>query len=403
MTNRDILISGASIAGPALALALQRRGFRPTVVERAPALRSGGYKVDVRGAAVRVLRRMGLHDAVHAARTDVQGGSYVDGAGRAVVTFDGATIGFRCDDDLEILRSDLARILYERTHADVEYLFGDSITALAEDDDGVTVSFERAPPRRFALVIGADGLHSQVRSLVFGDEAAHARPLGSYIAIYSVPNRWRLDRWELIHRAPGRIANLYSTRGDDTAKALFIFGAPPLAFDRRDVARGKQLLADAFAGVGWEVPRLLAELPHATDFYFDSMTQIELPRWSAGRVALVGDAAWCPSPSSGQGTSLALVGAHVLGAELAAAGGAHADAFARYEARMRGFVAENQKLGRETAAMLANTTRFSIFWQTQGMRMLSWMPWKGWILGRFMEKLRQTANAVTLPPEPATT
>ena len=401
MSNRDVLISGASIAGPALALALRRHGYRPTIVERAPTLRPGGYKVDIRGAAVEVLRRMGLHDAVFAARTDMRGGSYVDGAGRSVVTLDGDLIGFRCDDDLEILRGDLARILFERSQGDVEYLFGDSVAGLAEDDDGVTVSFEHAAPRRFLLVVGADGLHSNVRALAFPDEAAHARPLGGYIAIYSVANRWQLDRWELIHRAPGRIVNVYSTRGDDQAKVCLIFSSPPLDFDRRDVARQKALLAEAYAGVGWETPRLLAELPDATDFYFDSMTQIDLPRWSAGRVVLVGDAAYCPSPSSGQGTSLALVGAHVLAAELAAADGAHGDAFARYESRMREYVAHNHALGRDVVQMMARTGRATIWMQTQAMRVMSKLPWKNWLLGPFMKKLRHAANAVTLPPESA--
>ncbi|HEY2748883.1 MAG TPA: FAD-dependent monooxygenase [Polyangia bacterium] len=396
MHNRDILISGASIAGPALALALRRHGYRPTIVERAPALRPGGYKVDIRGAAVRVLERMDLHDAVFSARTDMRGGSYVDDAGRAVVTLDGDLIGFRCDDDLEILRGELARILYERSRDEVEYSFGDSIAALAEDDDGVTVRFERGAPRRFALVVGADGLHSNVRALAFADAAAHERPLGGYIAIFSVANRWQLDRWELIHRAPGRIVNVYSTRGDERAKACFIFSSPPLAFDRRDVARQKALLAEAYAGVGWETPRLLAELPGADDFYFDSMTQIDLPRWSAGRVVLVGDAAYCPSPSSGQGTSLALVGAHVLAAELAAADGAHVAAFARYQSRMREFVAHNQTLGRDIVAQLANTGRGAMWLQTQAMRVMSRLPWRNWLLAPFMKKLRHAANAVAL-------
>jgi 2-polyprenyl-6-methoxyphenol hydroxylase-like FAD-dependent oxidoreductase len=395
----NILISGASIAGPALAIALARRGFRPVVVERAPALRAGGYKIDVRGVAVDVLRRLGVHAAVQRASTDVQGGTFVDGAGRPLVTLDGATIGFRCGEDLEVLRGDLARILYEQGRDAAEYRFGDSIASLHDDGDGVAVTFERGAPQRFDLVIGTDGLRSQVRRLAFAEaDAGCERPLGNYIAIFSVPNDLCLDRWEMIQRAPNRIVQLYSTRGDATAKACFIFAAPGLSLDRHDVAAQKRCLAGLYAGMGWQVPRLLAAMDTADDFYCDAMTQIELPRWSAGRVALVGDAAYCPSPASGQGTSLALVGAEVLAAELGAAGGDHGRAFAAWEARMRPFVTRNQELGRDVARTQVHSGRAQIWLETQLMRVLAYLPWKARVMAGFLEKVSAAANAIALSP-----
>jgi len=397
MNNQRILISGASIAGPALAHWLVRYGFRPTIVERAPALREGGYKIDIRGVAVDVVRRMGLFDEVQAAGTDMQGGSYVDAAGRPLVTLDGDTFGFRNPGDLEILRGELARLIYERTAATTEYLFDDSIVALADDGDGVRVHFERRAPRTFDLVIGADGLHSNVRTLAFGAETAFARPLGSYISIFSVPNVWALDRWELTHQRPQKIVNLYSVRGDSQAKALFLFAGDSTPFDRRDVAAQKAMLARKFADVGWEVPRLLAAMETAPDFYFDALMQIEMERWSRGRVALVGDAAYCPSPASGQGTSLALVGAHVLAAELAAAGGDHVVAFARYEQQMRGYVETNQQLGKDFSRQMMQAGRWALWLQTQMLRLFRHLPWKRLMLKPILDKIARAANAMTLP------
>jgi 2-polyprenyl-6-methoxyphenol hydroxylase-like FAD-dependent oxidoreductase len=404
MRNRNVLISGASIAGPALAYWLRRHGFSPTVVERAPALRDGGYKVDVRGVAVGVLAKMGILAEVAAAGTDMQGGSMVDAAGKTVVTMPGDVFGFRNPGDLEILRSELAKILYARTRDDAEYVFGDSITAVTQTDDGAEVEFERGAPRRFDLVIGADGLHSNVRGLCFGDEARYGRELGNHICIFTVPNHLKIDRWELIHRAPGKVVNVYSARGDRDAKALFIFSAPPLGHLRGDVAAQQRTLAEVYAGVGWETPRLLAAMADAPDFYFDSMTQIVMPRWSDRRVALLGDAAYCPSPASGQGTSLALVGAYVLAGELAAAGGDPGPGFAGYEARMRGFVEHNQRLGQEFAREMIQARKISIWFQNQMMRMLPYLPWKNLIMQRILDQIGRAANAIELRdyPLPAT-
>lgn len=394
MTNREVLISGAGLAGPALAYWLRRYGFRPTVVERAPALRDGGYKVDVRGTATEVLKRIGVYEACRAADTGMRHITYVRRDGRPSAVFDANLLMGRRGDDIEIMRTDLTKILYEATTTDVEYLFGDAIAGIAQGPDGVDVTFERAAPRRFGLVVGADGLHSSTRRLAMGEvPLSH---LGAYISIFTVPNHVRLDREEVMYSEPGRLVFAYSTGPASPAKAGFTFASPELAYDRRDVAAQRRLVTDAFTGLGWEVPRLLASIDAAGDFYFDSLSQVDLPRWSAGRVALIGDAAHCPSPASGQGTSLALVGAYVLAGELAAAPGDHAAAFDAYEAAMRPYVSKNLALGRKMAGDMVPTARWKIAVRNYGLRTLKYHPLKRQLLERVLRPLHEAANAIEL-------
>jgi 2-polyprenyl-6-methoxyphenol hydroxylase-like FAD-dependent oxidoreductase len=396
VTNTNILISGASIAGPALAYWLRRHGFNPTVVERAPALREGGYKIDIRGAAVDVVKRMGLLDDIRRASTGMQGATFVNSAGKRLATMDADLFGGREGDDVEIMRGDLSRFFYDATCDEVEYNFGDSITGLAQGDDGVRVTFERGGPRTFDLVVGADGLHSNVRALTFGDASRFLRDLGYYISIFTLDNYLGLDREERLYATPGRTVNIYSARQQSDAKALFLFASPPLAYDRHDTRRQQQLLADAFASVGWETPRLLAAMRHAPDFYFDSLSQVHLDQWSRGRVVLIGDAGYCASPASGQGTSLALVGAYVLAGELAAAGGDHHAAFARYEEQMRPFVAQNQQLATNNIKGMVLRSRAQIWFQTRMVRLMPYLPGKDRLIERVTTPIREAANAIAL-------
>jgi 2-polyprenyl-6-methoxyphenol hydroxylase-like FAD-dependent oxidoreductase len=395
MNNRNILISGASIAGPALAYWLRRYGFNPTVVERAPALREGGYKVDIRGAAVDVAERMGILEEVRRASTDMRGASFVNRDGKRLATMDADLFGGRAGEDVEIMRGDLTRILYEATRQDIEYIFNDSITTITQDEAGVEVTFTHGQPRSFDLVVGADGLHSNVRALAFGDESQFIRHLGHYIAIFTIPNELQLDRGELIYAIPGKTTNVYSTRQATNAKALFLFAAP-LHYDRRDTQQQKQILAETFAGAGWEVPRLLEHMAETPDFYFDSISQIHMAQWSNGRVVLTGDASYGPSPASGQGTSLALVGAYVLAGELAAAAGNHRTAFMRYEKEMREYVEQNQRLAPMNLRGMVLQSRSQIWFQTQMVRILPYLPGKNRIIGRITQAIHQAATAITL-------
>ncbi|MFF5172986.1 FAD-dependent monooxygenase [Micromonospora sp. NPDC000089] len=344
MDDRTVLISGAGIAGPALAFWLRRYGLRPVVVERVAGPRPGGQAVDIRGAARRVVDRMGLTERVRAECVAERGMAYVsaDGVRRAempVHVFDGEGIVA----DLEIARGDLARLLYEATRDGVEYLHDDSIVGLTETGDGVRVTFERAAPRTVELVVGADGVHSRTRALAFGPATEYLHPLGAYLASFTTPYPDE-DGWFLLHNVPG--GRVVGTRPNRHGRvtALFSFVSAPLDLARGDVAGQRRVLADRFADVGWRAPELLTALADAPDFYFDLYAQVRMDRWSRGRVALLGDAAWCPSPLTGQGTSLALVGAYLLAGELAAAPGDHATAFARYEAALRGHVRRCQQL-----------------------------------------------------------
>ncbi len=294
---------------------------------------------------------MGLGEAVRAACTDTAGARIVDEDGTVVESFsaeDDGGDGFIAD--IEILRGDLSQVLYDATRDDVEYVFGDRIAALAQDSDGVDVTFASGGARRFELVIGADGLHSPLRALAFGPHERFVRHLGQAMAFYTVPNEFGLDRWLIDCVVPGRSAGLRPIRDATLGMALFSFTATEDELADRDPAAQKALLRDKLAGLGWLTPQILEHADAADDFYLDAVAQVVLDRWSTGRVALAGDAAFCSSPMSGQGTSLALVGAYVLAGELAAAEWHPATGFEAYERLLRPMVDANQQIARWNAA-----------------------------------------------------
>ena len=376
MNNRNILISGASVAGPALAFWLHRFGFRPTIVERAPTLRPGGYAIDFRGASLRVLERMGLLPEVQRKQTRIGAITIVDRNNRKVASMpDGFTSG-----ELEILRGDLAAIFHDATRETTEYIFDDSIAAIEEGPDGVEVQLERGGRRRFDLVVGADGLHSKVRSCVFGEESDFIRYLGYYVSIFTVPNYLQLDHAGLYYGTLGKKVGIFSGGPPSEAKASFFFATEPLDYARRDSVQQKEILREHFRQEGWEVPRLLEFLERAPDFYFDSVSQVKMDRWSAGRTALVGDAAWCASPLSGMGTGMAVVGAYVLAGELAEADGDHRVAFTKYESLMRDFVHKCQGIADGGTDWFVPRTRFRLWLSTQMWKILPYTPWKNMMI-----------------------
>jgi 2-polyprenyl-6-methoxyphenol hydroxylase-like FAD-dependent oxidoreductase len=349
--NERILISGASIAGLTLAHWLARHGFRPTVVERAAALRTGGNGVDVRGQAGEVAERMGIMPQVRALTADVLGIKFVDAADRAVARVDMRTLD---PSSVEIMRGDLVALLREVT--DAEILFGDSIRGLEQHDDGVTVTFQKSPARRFDLVAGADGMHSHVRRLAFGAEGEFVRHRDHYFAFANADAALGEDRWVTMFSTPGRMAGIYRSGNHAQAKAYFAFRSAPLDYDHRDPSVHKRLVSDAFRDqTAWRTRELLDSALADPDFYFDACAQVHMTSWSAGRVVLVGDAAWCPSPASGAGAELALTGAYHLAGELAAAGGDHQAAFTRYDAALRPLVAAKQKIGPNLRLMVPRT------------------------------------------------
>jgi 2-polyprenyl-6-methoxyphenol hydroxylase-like FAD-dependent oxidoreductase len=347
--NKRILISGASIAGLTLAHWLARYGFQPTVVERSPRLRGGGNGVDVRDHAIDVVERMGIMPRVRAAATDVLGMKFVDVDDRGV-----ARIDTRDPAAVEIMRGDLVALLHEVT--DVEYLFGDSIQRMERDDDGVTVWFDSVGTRRFDLVIGADGLHSTVRRLAFGPESRFLRHKDHYFAFADTEASLGENRWVTMHNQPGRMTGIYRSGNHAQAKAYFIFRSAALTYDHRDVEQHKRLVSDVFAGESsWRTKELLDSALSDPDFYFDALSQVQMESWSTGRVALVGDAAYCASPASGAGAELALVGAYRLAGELAAADGDYRVAFRRYQDSHRALVRAKQKIGPNVRLMVPKT------------------------------------------------
>ncbi|TDD49309.1 FAD-dependent oxidoreductase [Nonomuraea terrae] len=336
----DVLVCGAGVAGAALAYWLRHHGFTATVVERTPRVRAGGYAAGLRGEALDVLDRMALLEQAEALDLRLGDAAMADEYAAMPVAI--------CAGDLEILRDDLAGLLYQATRREVEYVFGDSIATLEQTADDVRATFDRGRPRRFDLVVGADGLHSRTRSLAFGPHERFVRHLGLYTAVFGLPGHLGAEDGSRVHRVPGKAAAVLSTRDGARARAALHFASGPLAYDRDDSGQHKRIVAERFAGEGRLVRRLLEEMWGADDLFFEANAQVEMDRWFSGRVVLLGDAGYCAAPASGRGASQALIGAYILAGELAAGGG-HAQAFAAYEREMRGFVAEHQHMGREGA------------------------------------------------------
>ncbi len=387
--NKNVLISGASIAGPALAYWLGRHGFNPTVVELAPALREGGQAVDFRGEThLTVLERMGLHEELRSMQTGGSPIRFVDERGHPLLQLPGEFAGGA----LEVLRGDLSRVLYEHSAPDAEYLFGDSITGLVQTPSGVRVDFRSGATRDFDLVIGADGLHSNVRRLAFGPERNYVSHLGYYAATWQVPDYSYpgLERGSVGHNAPGRFASVAADhRGSNRARAFFVFASPELSYDRHDADQQKKLIAEAFADLGWEVPRLLDSLRQAPDLYFDAISRADVDTWSTGRVCLAGDAA-CGATIGGMGTGTAMVAAYVLAGELARAEGEYRTAFTRYESRLRKYAEGCQAGGDRTAKFLAPGT-------ATGARIRNALLSRPLLMNALLRQGDKVSSTVTLP------
>jgi 2-polyprenyl-6-methoxyphenol hydroxylase-like FAD-dependent oxidoreductase len=388
----DVLISGAGVAGPALAFWLARAGMRPVVVERTPALRLGGHAIDVRGAAVDVVEQMGLLAAIRAARTQLKTLSFVRAPEKSPIEVDIPRAQPSGTRDVEIVRDDLVRILYDATKSEAEYLFGDAIAAIVDADSQVSVTFASGTVRQFDFVVGADGQHSATRRLVFGDEDAFTHRIGAYLAIFSLPNLLGLQDRAMLYNEPGHAVAYYTVAGNERAKALLSYRSHA-RIDLQDESALKAALRERFRRVGWESGRILDAMDASPDFYFDEIAQIRMPKWSSGRVVLLGDAAHGPSPLSGQGTTLALVGARVLAGALAA----HSEprsAFAAYERRMRPFVQRNQALASGGLGLLIPASRFSIGVRNAAMRLFPLLLRLG--IG-FGKKLEAASRAIELP------
>ncbi|MEJ5145529.1 MULTISPECIES: FAD-dependent monooxygenase [unclassified Sphingobacterium] len=357
MEKRTVLVSGASIAGPALAFWLHRFGFDVTIVERAEELRLGGQNIDVRDEAQKVVQLMGLEDEIRAANTGELGIRFVDVNNHTLAEFPKTNGGFGTA-ELEILRGDLAQVFFNATKDNIPYIFGDQILALVEDKDKVNVTFKNSTPRSFDLVIAADGIRSSTRKLIFGDEPV-IKYIGVYCSYLTIPRIDSDTSWAYWYNAPeSRVLNL---RPDNvgTTRASFSFLSPEKGYEKLSLQEQKGILKQKFADAGWQAPRLLQGLEESKDVYFDSISQVKAPRWTNGRCAMVGDAAYCPTPMSGMGASLSIVGAYVLAGELSRHQN-HQDAFEAYEKLMRPYVEDIQNLPPGVPWLAHPKTKFGI-------------------------------------------
>lgn len=391
----SVLISGASIAGPVLAYWLNHFGFDVTVVERAPALRSGGYPIDIRGTAMDVIDRMGLLKAVQAAHIESRTLTFVDADGKSIATISPYDLAANEERDVELPRGVLTTLFYDLTKTSaVRYRFDDSIETLEEDGTGVEVRFKSGEWKRYEVVIGADGLHSNTRKLVFGPEEPFRRDLGFTFNLFSMPNDLGLSHGAIVYSEPGRTAVALAVRDSPELFAMLAFATENTYFGAR-LSTEQQIArtADVFKGSGWEVPRLVNALRHADDLYGDTVSQIRMPHWSKGRVVLVGDSAFAPSFLSGQGTSLAIVGAYVLAGELASREDP-AEAYAAYERITRPFVEANQDLPfREGGTSIILRTQEEL--DARNRKFASLL--KGDVPKKDNEYVRQAHNSLRLP------
>jgi 2-polyprenyl-6-methoxyphenol hydroxylase-like FAD-dependent oxidoreductase len=327
--KHQVLISGASIAGLTLAYWLNRYGYKVTVIEISTGLRKGGSPIDVRGDALNVAKQMGIMENIKA-REFVHTDRIVNARNETLVTF---SINAQAEyaGDIEIHRDDLVDILYENIPAnEVEFLFDNRITQIVQHKDGATVSFRRGEPRNFDFVFGADGTHSAVRDLVFGDERNYSQFFGAYFAFAAAPDL-RPDRpgsGTTIYQEPGKMAALYPFK--NTLHVLLAFRSAKLHWDYKNHDQHKLILKDQFKNGSWRIPEILNAMIHSDNLYFDEVCQIHMPNWSKGRVALTGDAAHATSFPTGMGTSLAMQGATILAQELYKSSGDFASAFSKY-------------------------------------------------------------------------
>ncbi len=368
LNNKTVLISGIGIAGPTLAYWLAKGGFQPTLVEQAPELRTGGYVIDFWGLGYDIAERMELKDDIDRAGYHVREMRIVGDQSERVAGF-----GTRVFDELTggryvtLGRTDLSRLLFEKTKDRIETRFDNAIVGLEEQADGVWVQFRHGGGQRFDLVIGADGLHSNVRSIVFGPQGRFEKRLGYVVAAFEVSGyRPRDEDVYLMYGQPGRMLGRFTQR-DERTLFLFVFAADddflPTTLDAR-----KAMLREQYNDGKWECVRILDELDRTPELYFDRVSQIGMESWSRGRVALVGDAAFCVSLAAGQGSALAMVGAYVLAGELVSAGGQHQTAFGKYESLLRAYIDKKQRGAQRFAGAFAPKTRFGLWFRNQMTR-----------------------------------
>ncbi|MBX9744889.1 MAG: FAD-dependent monooxygenase, partial [Chlamydiales bacterium] len=382
MKEKKILISGAGIAGFTLAYWLKQRGFSPTIIEKHPHVRGGGYKVDVRGTALEVAKRMGIYQDLLEANVNLVCSKFVS-SNQRVFEFDGDILGYSSEGEIEINRWDLAQILSKKV-GEIEVIYGDSITNI----DGKMVHFEQMNPREFDIVVGADGQYSNVRRLAFGEDAVFLKRYGIQFCVFPIPNIFELERQEIVYFDKGKLATAYAIGNHSYACLAFKSEEQTLLADNLKAVFEKQ-----FQGLDWEIPRLVSLMKESDECYFNSIAQVRMPYWSQGRVVLIGDAA---HSVQAMGTSLAMVGAYVLAREIDESKGDYKLAFDKYEKNMRKFVEAAQDLAKENQqAFTESSLRMKI-----QLYLMEILPKKiiQYFTNRGKRQMKELANSLILEP-----
>lgn len=378
-----ILVVGAGIAGPALCYWLKRFGFSPILIEKAAAIRQGGQALDLRGISIEVAKKMGIYKQVCQMRTQVETGRYVDTLGNILHEEMGERFSFRQGEDVEILRGDLVEILMKAIE-DIPCHFNQMVARIEQNDEGVEVHFIDGKNELFDLVIGADGIYSATRRMVFDQEEYKLVNLGSYLSTFSIPNYLNLSHTSVLCESNQKLATITCDRDPKMARAGFMFRSQHALKNSRDEIEQKQFLRSTYQDFDWETSNILQHMSTCDDFYFDSNTQVKMKSWTKGRVALLGDAGYCASPLSGQGNNLALVGAYILAGELKKSKTDHAYAFKCYNELLQPFVEATQKFGVSVSEsfLVSDDVSQEIAEERSN---------------RFLQEIKNVSNAITLP------
>ena len=379
-----VAINGAGIAGTALAYWLQRNGHEVVLIEKAHQFRTGGFAVDFWGVGYTVAERMGILPEVRERGYAIQELRIVDERGRKVGGFSTDTLRRRMKDRFTTVpRGDLAAAIFRTIENRIETLFDNSISAIDERATGVLVSFEHGAPREFDLVIGADGLHSTVRDLVFGPERQFEKQLGYRVAVIEVEGYRPRDELVFVtYTTPGRQVGRFPLRGDRTMFSFLFVSERMTSPEPLDAKGRKALLHQVFADAGWECLHILQAMDQISDVYYDRVSQIRMDGWSKGRVMLIGDAAACVSLLAGEGAGLAMTEAYVLAGELNRAGHDYQAAYRRYEELLRPFVEGRQKSVRYFASAMVPKTRVGVWIRNQVTKLMAFPPVAHYFLSR---------------------
>ncbi|RKF55161.1 Uncharacterized protein OnM2_092039 [Erysiphe neolycopersici] len=376
MAPLSVLISGSGTAGPVCAYWLHRLSsglIRTTILERHGELRKAGQQIDIRGAGVDVIRRMGVENEIRSKTTQEEGLRFVDANGSVVAEFPAQTGEFSFVSDIEILRENLVKIFYNATKDNTEYIFGNHITDLKQDDEKATVTLANGETKSYDLVLGADGMWSKTRKLTFPEIANPLRQFGQYISFFTIPFESGDGNHSQWYNAEGGRNIFIRPDNNGCTRAYMGIISPKLeGYHKYSIEGQKALMREQFVDAGWQTERVIKGMEKSNDFYMQEIAQVKLPHYTRGRVALLGDAGYCPSPISGMGTTTAIVGAYILAGEIVRAGSDYKKAFQSYEEKMRPYVAKAQELIPGAPAITCPQTKLGISLLHKFLSFVAW-------------------------------